>query len=91
MYASTILNVDAKWMQIISILLETIGNLVAPSGAEIFAFYFTFYREFDDLEEKKPSVIDFPEAYTDADGNLYCTLCLRKWNRSQWIESPYLK
>ena len=47
------------------------------------SFYFIFYREFDDLIEEKPSVIDFTEAYTDAEGNVYCTLCPRKWNRSQ--------
>ena len=33
------------------------------------------------MVEEMPSVIDFAEAYTDAEGNVYCTLCSRKWKK----------
>ena len=54
------------------------SNLKKPHS-----FYFIFYRENDDLIEEKPEEIDFTQAYTDAEGNVYCALCPRKWKRSQ--------
>ena len=58
-----------------------VDGLKTPSGVVMYTYFTQRASETcrkSWLGREKPSVIDFTEAWTDANGNLYCTLCPRK-------------